>query len=105
MIVPLFVEVLGECCFYECRLLSSITFESGSRLKRIEQNAVGRSGLVEIIVPSSVNLLGERCFGECKSLFSVTFEPESRLKKIERRVLYQAGWFRQFVDPKVRRGK
>jgi hypothetical protein len=30
------VEVLGESRFYECASLSSVTFESGSRLSRIE---------------------------------------------------------------------
>jgi hypothetical protein len=39
MIVPASVEVLGENCFYECRSLCSVTFESGSRLREVGEDA------------------------------------------------------------------
>jgi hypothetical protein len=39
IILPASVEVLGEYCFYSCTLLSSVIFESGSRLSRIEKSA------------------------------------------------------------------
>jgi hypothetical protein len=37
IVIPSSVEMLGERCFSGCRSLSSITFESGSRLSRIEE--------------------------------------------------------------------
>jgi hypothetical protein len=39
MIIPASVEVLGFGCFYECRSLSFVTFESGSRLHEVGQGA------------------------------------------------------------------
>jgi hypothetical protein len=80
IIVPASIEFLGEGCFSDCRSLSSITFESGSRLSRIESWAFSQTGLVEIIVPASIEFLGEECFHECRSLSSITFESGSRLK-------------------------
>jgi hypothetical protein len=60
---PSSVEVLGLSCFYECRSLSSVIFESESRLSRlsrIEREAFIRTGLIKIIPPSSVDILGEK---------------------------------------------
>jgi hypothetical protein len=92
IILPASVEMLGEKCFTWCKPLSSVRFESGSRLSRIENEAFRVTGLVEIILPASVEFLGERCFSECPSLSSVTFESGSRLVGNEREVLRQAGW-------------
>jgi hypothetical protein len=33
--VPLSIEEIGARCFYECRFLSKVVFESGSKLKEI----------------------------------------------------------------------
>jgi hypothetical protein len=62
IILPSFVAVLGEKFFYYCKSLSSVTFESGSRLSRIEGWAFSETVLVEIILPSSVAVLGEKFF-------------------------------------------
>jgi hypothetical protein len=85
------VEVLREQSFSDCKSLSSVAFESGSRLSRIEKEAFGGIGLFEVILPASVEVLGLRCFSECKSLSSVTFESGSKLLENEREVLHQAG--------------
>jgi hypothetical protein len=97
IIIPASVEVLGECCFAECGSLSLVTFESESRLSRIEELAFFGTGLVEVIIPASVEVLGERCFSGCGSLSSIRFESGSRLRESGREVLQKAGW--------VRRGK
>jgi hypothetical protein len=34
------VEVIGERCVVQCRSQASLTFESGSRLSRIEKSAL-----------------------------------------------------------------
>jgi hypothetical protein len=65
------------------QLLSSISFESESRLARIESHAFSSSSLQSIIVPRSVEILGLACFALCKSLSSITFETDSRLTRIE----------------------
>jgi hypothetical protein len=60
-----------------------VTFESGSRLERIEGDAFSGSGLKSIVIPSSVVTLDKSSFSDCESLESVTFESGSRLKRIE----------------------
>jgi hypothetical protein len=82
--IPASVEVLGEGAFYWCKFLSSVIFESGSRLLRIWRRAFRRTDLMEIIIPASVGFLGEGCFSECKSLSSVRFESRSRLSRIKK---------------------
>jgi hypothetical protein len=79
------VEVLGEGCFARSRSLSSVTFESGSRLSRIEEWLFCQTGLVEMIIPASVEVLGENCFYECISLSSVTFASGSKLSRMDKR--------------------
>jgi hypothetical protein len=57
IIIPKSVEVLCKECFSNCKSLTSITFESDSRLQRIEERAFAGTGLKSIIVPSSVEVL------------------------------------------------
>jgi hypothetical protein len=60
-----------------------VTFESGSRLERIEESAFSECGLNLIVIPASVVVLGKSSFAGCKSLSSVRFEKGSRLERIE----------------------
>jgi hypothetical protein len=50
IIIPSLVELLAKICFSEWRSLSSVTFESSSRLSRFERNAFDGTGLIEIKV-------------------------------------------------------
>jgi hypothetical protein len=68
-----------------------VTFESGSRLERIEESAFHGSGLKSIVIPSSVVVLGRSSFYLCKSLESVTFESGSRLERIEESAFHGSG--------------
>jgi hypothetical protein len=68
-----------------------VTFESGSRLERIEESAFQWSGLKSILIPSSVVVLGKSSFSWCKSLESVTFESGSRLELIEESAFQWSG--------------
>jgi hypothetical protein len=58
IILPASVEILGELCFSECRSLSSVTCETGSRLSGIAEWAFRETQLVEIVIPSSVKVQG-----------------------------------------------
>jgi hypothetical protein len=78
------VEILGEGCFYECKSLRKVTFETGSSLKRIEKEAFSRSGITSIRIPASVEILCEHCFSCCSQLREVTFEEGSLLRRIEK---------------------
>jgi hypothetical protein len=81
--IPNNIEILGSRCFSSCKSLSSITFESNSRLTRIESKAFYESSLQSILIPMNVEMLGSKCFSYCYSLSSITFESNSRLTRIE----------------------
>jgi hypothetical protein len=83
IIIPSSIEIFNEECFFQCGFLFFVTFESGSRLSRIEKEAFRETGLIEIIVPSSVEFLGARCFSSCRSLSSVQFESGLRLREVD----------------------
>jgi hypothetical protein len=51
--IPHNIEILGSSCFRECESLSPISFESNSRLKRIESRASCGCHLF-IVIPSTV---------------------------------------------------
>jgi hypothetical protein len=87
--VPSSVVVLGDSSFCGCKSLQSVTFESGSRLERIEKCAFQLSGLKSIVIPSSVGFVGKESFHGCKSLASVTFGSGSRLERIEECAVYR----------------
>jgi hypothetical protein len=59
-----------------------VTFESVSKLVRIEKNAFSFCGLIEIIIPASVQVLGDKCFSGCRQLRSISFEQRSRLRQV-----------------------
>jgi hypothetical protein len=78
------VESLDQYCFDYCRSLSTVLFESGSKLLRLEHNAFcSCSSLSSICVPSSVRDLCRGCFSRCPSLSTVSFESESRLSCLD----------------------
>jgi hypothetical protein len=79
ILIPSNVEILGSKCFSNCKSLSSITFESNSRLTQIESEAFHQSSLQSILIPRNVEILGSKCFLNCESLSSITFESNSHL--------------------------
>jgi hypothetical protein len=46
IVIPASVEILGESGLAGCQSLSSVTFESGSRLSEIERQAIHETGFV-----------------------------------------------------------
>jgi hypothetical protein len=73
IVIPSSVEMLCENCFLRCGSLTSVIFEPGSRLSRIEKATFSETGLIEIVIPSSVEILCECCFLRCGSLTSLVF--------------------------------
>jgi hypothetical protein len=59
-----------------------VTFEPGSRLKRIRDLAFRGTVLKEICIPASVQILDVCCFSTCRLLSRFTFECGSRLTTI-----------------------
>jgi hypothetical protein len=89
--IPCSVVVLGKESFYGCDSLESATFESGSRLERIEESVFHGSGLKSIEIPSSIVVLRKSSFYGCKSLELVTFESGCRLERIEEYAFHGSG--------------
>jgi hypothetical protein len=66
--IPRNVEILGSSCFPYCESLSSISFESNSRLIRIESSVFSSSSLQSIKIQRNVEILASSCFSFCSSL-------------------------------------
>jgi hypothetical protein len=57
------IRILCDSCFFACRSLSRLNFETGSQLRRIERLAFGRcSSLHTICIPSSIESLEPEWF-------------------------------------------
>jgi hypothetical protein len=60
--IPWNIKTLGVACFSKCESLSSISFESNSRLIRIESDAFSFSSLRSIVIPRSVQCIKGSAF-------------------------------------------
>jgi hypothetical protein len=60
MVIPRTVELLGRSCFSRCESLSSVSFESDSKLKRIGSDAFSWSSLKSIVFSRVLHLLTVR---------------------------------------------
>jgi hypothetical protein len=73
--IPSSVVVLGEGSFASCYSLESVTFESGSRLERIEERAFYGSRLKSIEIPPCVSFI---CGSALVTLSSISVSRENR---------------------------
>ena len=71
--IPKTVTEIGSHAFYDCSNLSGATFEAGSQLTSIGEQAFQLSSLTSIIIPASVTSIGEDAFIGCSNLSHVTF--------------------------------
>jgi hypothetical protein len=81
--IPNNVENIGNKCFYECRSLCEIVFESDSKLKEIGDSAFRDLGIKIIPIPNHVEKIGNECFYEGESPCEVVFERDSKFKEID----------------------
>jgi hypothetical protein len=86
--------VICQECFAECKSLKAISFESNSKLSRIERKAFYWSGLTSIHLPASVEVICESCFSNCKSLESLTIDRGSKLCESQ----FSAAFRTRFAD-------
>jgi hypothetical protein len=78
-------EIVDPMSFFGCRSLLSVTFESDSHLRRIEESPLRNcSCLPSIWLTSSVEILGECCLAGCGIPPNVAFDRESKLSRIEK---------------------
>jgi hypothetical protein len=61
----------------------SVTFQAGSKLVRIEQEAFsGCSSLKRLCLPSSLEYVGANCFEGCRSMSTLEFAMPSHLREL-----------------------
>jgi hypothetical protein len=97
IVIPRSVEVIGTNCFDGCKSLRSITFESSSKLKRIEASAFEDcESLKGILIPKSVEFVdGSALIGLTKD--SVSLEVGNAALCLSNDILHFAsgkGWIR-----------
>jgi hypothetical protein len=74
--IPRTVEILCS----RCESLSSISFESNYKLRRIEWGVFSNcSSLTSFMIPRSIGILCHGCFSDCESLSSISFESNCKL--------------------------
>ncbi len=73
--IPPTIAEIGECTFYRCGNLKTVTFEGGN-LKRIGDSAFSYSGVVEFRYPDGIEYIGSNVLSGCSSLDYIYF-PES----------------------------
>jgi hypothetical protein len=56
------ISTLTQTCFCHCTSLTSVTFESNSKLRRMEDGAFAQNGLRTIEIPASVEIVCKFCF-------------------------------------------
>ena len=92
--IPASVETIEQAAFNDCKSLSTVTFEKGSRLRTIcggytyNHHYYGAfsdcTALTSIEIPASVDTIEAVAFRGCSKLTTVTFEEGSLLKNIGR---------------------
>jgi hypothetical protein len=81
--IPANVIYIKDRAFYDVRSLEMITFEEGSHLKQIGDEAFTNVNLIEnLVIPSTVETIGYRAFYGASSLESLRFEDDSELTSI-----------------------
>jgi hypothetical protein len=98
--IPSTLMHIGKSCFSRCQSLSTLSFESNSKLDRIEGSAFsGCSSLKSICIPSSVRILCESCFSQCQSLSTLSFESNSKLDRIEAQAFSECSSLKSIFIP------
>jgi hypothetical protein len=98
--IPASIEIISEHCFSECRSLSKVVFESGSRLRQMGPGLfTSCPALTSICVPARVECIPETCFAFCTALIEVSFESGSQLTRIDRGAFMCCHSLRSLVVP------
>jgi hypothetical protein len=103
--VPSEVEVLHGSCFESMEPLRELTFESGSKLKRICGSALsGSVSLRMIVLPASLVEIEEFAFEDCIGLEECSIHRNAILVKIGREAFARCFCLRSFYVPKTLEG-
>jgi hypothetical protein len=80
--LPSSVEVIGDHCFFKCRSLQKISFESNSRLKIAGVGGLDLSGSNWFAFPNGVTKVPEACFRDCEELQELKLIRQASMKCI-----------------------
>lgn len=80
--IPANVETIEATAFKGCSSLTTVTFEKGSRLKKISASAFDGSKLEQIEIPAKVTEIAGGTFKDYETLKTISFESGSQLKSI-----------------------
>jgi hypothetical protein len=84
------LKVIGVKAFYQCSILTSVTFDDGSKLDEISESAFEDCRILkDITLPASLKTIGKNAFRSCSALNSVGFESGSKLETIVEYAFYQ----------------
>lgn len=71
--IPKSVTTFGDRMFYNCKSLTTVSFENGTNIAKIPASAfAGCESLTAITLPSSVTTIGSSAFNGCKALTEIT---------------------------------
>jgi uncharacterized protein YuzB (UPF0349 family) len=82
ILIPRNLKILESKCFSHCYSLSSITFESNSRLTRIESEVFSSLSLQSIVIPRNVQFIDGFAFINL-NLSSISIESGNKIFVIE----------------------
>lgn len=104
--IPANVETIGPAAFKGCTNLTTVTFESGSKLKTIDGYYINYnklwgafsncSSLSAIEIPANVQTIGAGAFSDCEKLEEIRFQEGSLLKAIRQYAFYNCAVMHYF---------
>ena len=78
--IPASVERIGKAAFFGCDKLETLTFESGSALKAIDDEAFANcQSLTQVTLPDGCATMGDAVFYGCTSLKTVTLPSVTKM--------------------------
>jgi len=87
--IPASIVKIGSKAFLECKNLTNVTFEEGSRLRKIGWDSFVNCAIKNVIIPASVETLDHSFYS--KFLESFEFEEGSRVERIPSMIFYRTG--------------
>jgi hypothetical protein len=95
------VEILQKSCFESLECLTELTFETGSKLRRIGPSALSRcDSLRSFVVPASVTEIEEFAFKESIGLEDCSVHENAMLVRIGKEAFAGCSCLRSFYVPK-----
>lgn len=83
VLIPRFIEVIGNSAFRNCMSLKKVEFEEDSNLRIIEDYAFVATPIKKVSIPKKVTCIGKGSFAMCSNLDDVKIPPDSKIDSID----------------------